>query len=435
MAWIQTVVDRGIRRPGSDANRWTQQWAAATLAGFGLRDVALEAVDLPAWEPRSAALRAWPTDRPAAAVEFTGFPLPYTAATEGVEADLVRGGDIGQRGRIVVDEVSFLDVPQAWLREAATSVYDPERAFDHLVQTLPFDWRLDTVADTAVDAGAAGFVGTLTGVPWQTRDYYVPYDAKPRPLPALWLSGADGHRLAALMADGPVRGRLTVDAHTRPARDHNVVGVLPGRSPYWIVVASHHDGPWASAVEDATGIALVLAQAKLWSSVPAEERPHNLLFLLTAGHMAGAAGTRAFIDAHRDLLDNVVLQVHLEHAARRCVVADGTLVPTDDPENRWWFTTPVACLETAVADAIAAERLRRSLVLRPDTFGAMPPTDGAYFHAAGVPVLHFLSAPPYLFDPCDTVDKVDEAGLAPLTGAVARVIMDSRHWNPATLRI
>jgi hypothetical protein len=302
------------------------------------------------------------------------------------------------------------------------------------VQTLPFDWKLDTVADAAVDAGAAGFVGALTGVPWETRDYYVPYDAKHRPVPGLWLSGADGHRLGALMAAGPVRGRLAVDASARPARDHNVVGVLPGRGPHWVVVASHHDGPWASAVEDATGIALVLAQARYWSAVPAEDRPHNLLFLLTAGHMAGAAGTRTFIDAHRDLLDDVVLQVHLEHAARRCVVADGTLVPTDDPENRWWFTTAVPCLQTAVAGAIEAEHLCRSLVLQPDTFGGMPPTDGAYFHAEGVPVLHFLSAPPYLFDPCDTVDKVDEAGLAPLTAAVARVIGDSRDWNPATLR-
>jgi hypothetical protein len=432
MGWIRTVVDRGVRRPGSAANRWTQQWAAERFTEFGLRDVALEAVDLAAWYPRSACLRACPAEGPA--VEFSGFPLPYTAATGGLEADLVRAGDGDPRGRLVVDELSFLQVPQAWLREAATSVYDPEGAFDHLVQTLPFDLRLDTVADTAIECGAAGFLGALTGVPWQTSDYYVPYDARPRPVPGLWLSGADGHRLAALMAAGPVRGRLTVDADTRPARDHNVVGVLPGRGPHWVVVASHHDGPWASAVEDATGIALVLAQAKFWSSVPARDRPHNLLFLLTAGHMAGAAGTRAFIDAHRDLLDGVVLQIHLEHAARVCVVDGGTLVPTDDPENRWWFTTEVPCLEASVAAAIEAEGLRRSLVLRPDTFSAMPPTDGAYFHAAGVPLVHFLSAPPYLFDSCDTVDKVDEAGLVPLGGAVARVIRDSGGWNPATLR-
>lgn len=41
------------------------------------------------------------------------------------------------------------------------------------------------VLDPAVEAGAAGYVGVLTGVPWDTCRYYVPYVAKPRPLSGL----------------------------------------------------------------------------------------------------------------------------------------------------------------------------------------------------------------------------------------------------------
>ena len=203
---------------------------------------------------------------------------------------------------------------------------------------------------------------------------------------------------------------------------HNVVGTLPGGSDDWIVIASHHDGPWASAVEDASGTALVLAQARYWSQVPARERPHNLLFLLTSGHMAGGAGTRAFVEGHEDLLPRVVLEVHLEHAARQCEPSGGRLVPTDDPEPRWWFTTRHPALESIVRQAVATEDLRRSLVLPPDAFFESPPTDGSAFHGAGVPIVQYLTAPMYLFDAQDTLDKIHLGTLVPLTRAVARLI-------------
>ncbi|QKV96763.1 hypothetical protein HUT19_37915 [Streptomyces sp. NA02950] len=82
-----------------------------------------------------------------------------------------------------------------------------------------------------------------------------------------------------------------------------------------------------------------------------------MLFVLTSGHMAGAAGTQAFIAAHPELFPEVVLEMHLEHAAREAVVVDGEVVPTDDPEVRWWFTTRAPRLERLVAESIAAEDL------------------------------------------------------------------------------
>ena len=310
--------------------------------------------------------------------------MPHAAGGD-VEGELVREGG-ALAGRIAVAEVELLRMPQSGFRLLATATHDPDGDFDTLVQVLPFGARFREVMDPAIAAGAAGFVGLLTGFPWETRDYYVPYDAIARPIPGLWLSAADGHRLLAHLRTGVPRARLTVDVRREPVTSHNVVGVLPGRSDEWVIIASHHDAPWASAVEDASGIAMVLAQAAFWAARPPAERPHNLLFLLTAGHMAEAAGTRAFIARHADLLSRVVLQVHLEHAARRCRPEHGVLVPTDEPEVRWWFTSRIARLEGAVAAALAAHDLRRSLILRPDVFGPMPTTDGAYFHPAGVPL-------------------------------------------------
>ncbi|MEV0384903.1 M28 family peptidase [Nonomuraea sp. NPDC050643] len=418
LAWIETITARGVRRPGYPADAWTERWLADRFAEFGLR-VELEPVETPRWRPGTGSLRLDSGE------EFTGFPLPFTAPAAGLRARIAPLADAGP-GDIAVDELAFTELPQSYVKTIATSFHDPEGIFDSLVQTLPFGPRMMAVVEPALEAGAAGYVGALTGLPWDTRDYYVPYDAVQRPIPGLWLSGRDSRRLIERL---PCTGELVAESVTDRVTTHNVVATLPGDSPHWVIVASHHDGPWASAVEDASGIALVLAAARHWSRVPREERPHNLLFLVTSGHMAHAAGTRAFIERHRAMLADVVLQVHLEHAALRCEGVDGRLVPTADPEVRWWFTSRLPELEDLVARTLEAEGLRRSFVLPPDAFSPMPPTDGAFFHPEGVPLVHFLSAPMYLFDSADTIDKIDVAGLEPLARAAVRIVAGTAGWT------
>ncbi|MEV0354189.1 M28 family peptidase [Nonomuraea sp. NPDC050680] len=419
LGWIETVVSRGIRRPGYPADAWTERWLAERLTEFGL-EVSLEPVEVPRWQPGIGVLRL--DD----GTELAGFPLPHTLPTDGLRARIVPLAD-AEPGDIAVDELAFTELPQSYVSTLATSSYDPEGVFDTLIQTLPFGPRMMEVVEPALAAGAAGFIGALTGLPWETRDYYVPYDAIERPIPALWLSASDARRLLDRL---PCTGELVAQSVTDTVTTHNVVATLPGDSPHTVIVGSHHDGPWASAVEDASGIALVLAAARHWSRVPVSARPHNLTFLLTSGHMAHAAGTRAFIERHRPALADVVLQLHLEHAALRCEAVDGELVPTADPEVRWWFTSRIPRLEKLVAETLAKEGLRRSFVLPPDVFSPMPPTDGAFFHPEGVPLVHFLSAPMYLFDSADTLDKIDVAGLEPLARAAVRIVAGTAGWSP-----
>jgi hypothetical protein len=434
LADIETIVGFGIRRPGYPADRQAEQWAAERFAEIGLQSVTLEPVELPMWEPGEATLEVWPAGDRAAAHRFTGFPLPYTQACTDLEADLVAAGSAGVRDQIVVEPLTLIDLPQSVMRESATFSYDPDGEFDTLVQTLPFGPAFNNVSDTAVEAGAAGYVGILTGFPWETADYYVPYDAVRRPLSALWLSRRNGNRLRQLLLAGPCRGRLNITAACSTVRCHNVVGQLPGPGDETVIIGSHHDAPWASAVEDASGVALVLAQAAYWASVPAADRPHNLTFLLTAGHMAGGAGTRAFVEQHAGSLGQVVLEVHLEHAAVQATGDGDRLEPTGQPEPRWWFTSTEPGLQAAVADALRREDLRRSLVLKPTVFGESPTTDGSAFYLAGVPIVHFLTAPMYLFDSADTLDKIHVPSLAPVTRAVIQIVESVRGRTAAQLR-
>jgi hypothetical protein len=438
MSWIEDIVAQGIRRPGYPADDWTIDWAAERFADLGL-DVRLDPIEVRRWQPNRCALAVWPQASPEARESIPCFAVPYSTPTAGLVAPLAAftdGADLS--GRIAVVDNTFLRLPQTVMVALfATDHYDPLGEFATLAQTLPFSSRFQNVMEPAIAAGAAGFIGILDGLPWETDQYYVPYDALQRPIPGVWLSQSNGARLRALLAAGPVDGEVIVEADVGPTTSYNVIGTLPGASPEWVIIGSHHDGPWASAVEDASGVAMVLGQALYWSQVPAAERPHNLLFLLNGGHMTGGAGLIDFVTRNADWLDEVVLEVHLEHIAREGRGENGRLVPTDRPEVRWWFTTEIPPLQAAVKQAIVREGLDRSLIMAPDGFppgSVAPPTDGAFFHPAGVPMVNLLAAPMYLFDAADTVEMIHEESLVPASRAAARIVAWTRGQTAAGMR-
>lgn len=433
--WIQQVFSQGVRRPSYPADRWAEQFCQERFRDFSLENVRLEPVKLPYWEPRRWSLTISSSGSSAAQMlDLECFPLPHSAPTAGLEAEL--GRFEAQSPERLKDSIALYELPLARARHAmlaglATWFHDPDATFIETTQVLPFGREMQAVMEPAMAARAAAFVGTLTGYPSDSRDYYVPYDAVARPIPGVWISGSDGARLRQMLAAGPVCARLVVESDRQTVTTHNVVGELPGADDEVVIIGSHHDGPWSSAVEDGSGIALVLAQAEYWSRVPTQDRPHRLIFLLNAGHMAGGAGARTFIEEHKAELARAVLEVHLEHAASECVEEDGLLKPTGHPEARWWFTSRIPNLEAAVRAAIEAEDLRRSLILPPTAFGPRPTTDGGDFHLAGVPIVNFLTAPFYLFDSQDTLDKIHRPSLVPVTRAAIRII-ESTTGNTAS---
>ncbi|MEN8162267.1 MAG: hypothetical protein ABFS41_19505, partial [Myxococcota bacterium] len=120
--------------------------------------------------------------------------------------------------------------------------------------------------------------------------------------------------------------------------------------------------------------------------------------------------------------------------AREFAEHDGTPAPTGEPEVRWFFTSRIPALERAVADALAAEEFERSLIVTPDVFAHQPTTDGGAFHPLGVPLVNYLTAPWYLFDAADTMDKIHEASLVPATRTAVRLVEFTRGRSAASLR-
>ncbi|MDP6376321.1 MAG: M28 family peptidase [Pseudomonadales bacterium] len=449
--WIRTVFDFGVRRPGYTADRQAEDLIEREFLKLGLDSVRREPVELPLWEPLAHSLSVTASGR---TFEIPCFPLPHAAPTEPVDLNLrvFEPDDPGSmQGAAALHTMPLIEVPttlpidggdMAAKPDAAVPfdlslsgiAVDPRNSFAGEVQTLPFPAPLQSVMEPAMDAGAAAFIGALTNYPGDSYEYYVPYDGIERPIPGVWIRGSDGLRLRDLAMSGEVTVRLSVASRRETVLTNNIIGELPGADEELLVIGSHHDGPWASAVEDGSGIAMVLAQAAYWSQLPPSDRPHRLLFLLNSGHMAGGAGCHTFIEDNAALLKRIVLEVHLEHAALQFEESDGALAATGEPEPRWFFTSRNHHLRKALVQALEAEAVDRALIIAPDAFGEQPTTDGGAFYPVGVPLVNFLTAPFYLFDSMDTLDKIDRNGLVPLTRAIVRLIESTRGISPDAMR-
>ena len=434
-SWIEEVFAQGIRRPGYPADRWAEDWLQQQFRAFGLERVRAEPVEAAYWEPLEATLTG---AAPSSTLNIPCFPLPHSVPVKSLETELVAFDPArpeAVNSAFSLYEVTLNRVPQTVLQSRAIWSYDPDGTYASTRHIMPFGREIQNVMEPSMSAGAAGFVGVLRDYPGDSHQYYVPYDAIERPIPGVWISGSDGGRLRELLAAAPLRVKLSTESVREMITSYNIVGELPGADEEMVIIGSHHDGPWASAVEDGSGIALVLAQAKYWSQVPQEERPHRMLFLLNAGHMAGGAGQRAFVESHAPELDSVVLELHLEHAANEFTDESGVLAPTGRPESRWWFTSLIPRLQDAVRSAIEAEDLRRSMVVPPTMFGPKPTTDGADFYLAGVPLVNYLTAPFYLFDAMDALDKVHRPSLAVVTRAAIRILESTSGISATKMRV
>jgi hypothetical protein len=447
--WIDEVVAQGIRRPGYEADDWAIDWIVERFRDIGLDDVHAEPVDVLRWEPTDWSLEVMAADGSTEALDC--FPVPYAAPTPetGLDLDLAAYDAADPAlvgGKASLYDVALLRLPGNFMATAGSlpegttpesRSVDPDGTLGD-PHVIPFGVAFQQVLEPSMAAGAAAFIGVLSDYPGDSYEYYVPYDAEERPLPGVWIRGSDGARLRALLAAGPVRVRLAVTTDVRMVESANVVGDLPGADDEVVLIGSHHDGPWASAVEDGSGISLVLAQATYWAAQPAEARPHRLRFLLQGGHMSGGAGLMQYIVDHAADLSSVVLELHLEHAALDYATPEGApaaeLAHTGLATPRWWFTSRNPDLEAAVLDALTTERLDRSMLVAPDAFGEAPPTDGAGYHRAGVPVVNFLAAPFYLFDAMDTLDKIDRDHLVPISRAAARIVASTAGVSAATMR-
>ena len=425
--------DIGFRQAGTGADHEAAEYILQKFEEFGLQDTGIEpVVDWTLWTPQEWSITIHIGE------EVEAIPCsyrPYTAFTdeEGTTAEMVYVGlgmsdedFTGAEDKIVVVDLFAPGLNNDDLMMFSPWWYDPEDTLPGTKATE--NWPVVNIADSyelAIIHGAAGYIGILNFLTDGMNEYYAPYTGILAPLTGLYLSRDVGSYLKSLLAAGP-EATMVLLGTTEPGLTYNVVGVLPGVTEEIILVTSHHDG-WAA--NHGSGVSVVMALAKYFAQLPENSRQRTLMFLASGGHFLGDIPTQSFIAQHADLLPNIVVNINIEMIGKEYKEIDGKFVQTGLVAPRGLFISgppygvDLKLLSFAV-EAIPKYELRRTSVLPASgPLGPAPPGVAAWFFLAGIPIMHFISAPPHQFTPEDTPDKVAVDQLKPVTAAFADIIM------------
>jgi hypothetical protein len=118
-------------------------------------------------------------------------------------------------------------------------------------------------------------------------------------IPSLSIGTEDLTALRELMEKEPnVKVKLTLDVDVRSGlRDASVWGELPGATDEDIIIMAHHDAYFEGALDNASGMSVMLGLAEYFSKIPQAERRRTIKFVTTSGHHAGSLGTKWMSDA------------------------------------------------------------------------------------------------------------------------------------------
>lgn len=353
---------------------------------------------------------------------------------KGVIAEVVYVGkdiplDGSVEGKIVVVDV----VPAASSRKDFASmadyVHDPDGYFkiDKKVSSPNTSTNMPAAFYVAQKQGALGLIGILD-FPTGTNQFYPDIGLAVRDLmPAVMVGKFDGDKLrkslqttrrpfsATIILKGTVNSR---------AKSGNVVATLPGVTDEILLINTHHDGCFTSAVEDASGIASVLALAKFYAAYVPDLRVKTLVFDFEGNHWSWdyPLGSRKFAEKNPEILAKTNAVLGIEHIAREMVEKDGKYVDAGNPMLSVFFSPESAELKEIAIEAIKINNLTHTIVPRYSGEDFMIPAQTRWFHLQNIPVYQYISGPEYLYLADDTLDKIDKSRFVPVNRAFIHLI-------------
>ena len=290
------------RIAGTKYEQMTGDLVEAKFKGFGLTDIHRQEFDLPPqWFPLDWGLTAVGTGKtqtfktllPALSSVPTNGELDLEAVWVGLgtAADFV-GRDV--RGKAVV--------------------YHTMLAPGEMGQSAVFEGTIKR----AEDAGAAVLIGI-----WGYYDNYAVWQSLGRTvysadvkIPGFWLGFEDGRLLRDQLAAGPTRVKVHLTTEMRRGlKTQSVYGTLPGTTDENVIVLAHMDGWFDAALDNASGLSVMLTMAEHFSKVPRAERRRNIVFVGTAGHHVGSPNSPYLRDQRADLIAKTALMINCEHIA------------------------------------------------------------------------------------------------------------------------
>jgi len=434
MEWIETMSSFGPRRAGSPGGHKNEDFLMEQLTNFGLENVHKEPIPVTYRETEKALLEL---DDGNGYKPVNAQWIPFSAYTpkEGVEGKLIyvnpgkllQGGD--WKGKVVLTDISFPMLDVNMISKFSLGQYDPDGSMlniRHPATWVRINWHL---YKKAFNKGAIGFIGILKDQPGGSHRMYAPYgfkekDILDKPLPGFWVSSNNGPNLRKLAKKGS-KVRMTHNGIEKEEITNNIIGEIPGsdKNDEIVILHSHHDSPFKSPVEDASGCSVILALAKYFAKERVNKR--KIIVLFTAGHFYGSIGTRTFIEKHtKDIVPKVSLEITVEHIAKEAILDDkGELVFSGKAEGTGIFLPFNQKMVDTVLESVKKNAVDRVFLLPPEgPLGDFPPTDGGDWYMEGVPLINIISNPVYLLNEEDDLDWVMDDRLPKMAGTVADIV-------------
>jgi hypothetical protein len=434
--WQQTMVGLGPRFTGSPALKSWHDFLAAQLSasGFG---VVREPIPLEWWHHQKWSLKLIENGVETSVPVASFYPYSGSTPEGGIVGDLVDAGlgtpaefnAGGVAGKIAFYQEDMLPTNASIFYAVATYLHDPDMTLtpltDYKRAAISFLTPQETASlGSARDAGAVGAIISYEASAENAAGQYTPFLTNPaasQGVPALYVDRATGNMIKAKIALGArARLELVVEKHPNDTTD-DIIATLPGTNPNEVIVFNTHtDGTSASEENGTIGI---LSLARYFGSLPLECRRRTIVVALTPGHFHNGIGgdTDRFIANHPEIIAKSVASLTVEHLGQTEWVDDATgFHPTGLVEPGAFFGS-ANTIQALIANAVIAEDLRRTFVLRP--YGVIYFGVGSPLNARGVPNAAYITGPNMMlsFAYNQHLDKVDYHRMAAEIRTAARV--------------
>lgn len=428
-----TAIARGSKSDGTQhwgsiagqpANDQVRQWIGRQFQRIGLDDVRHQIHDLnPQWIPRS-----W-------------------------DVSVSNGGDALrlESAHMVYDSPGTtpegLDLEPVWLGLGAESDFIDRdvrgKAAFIIAQPRPTARGHSGRAggQRAVDRGAAAVVWVfgMQGNP-SVQPMGTVFD-----VPTLMVGLNDGEAVEQMIGQGQnIRVRIQADVQDVPGlRAGDVFGVLPGTTEETIVIVAHFDWFFAGGLDNASGVAGMIALAEYFAAKPQAERRRTIVFAGTCCHHGGEGldgaptGNLWMIQNMASTLERAALVINMEHLSqtqtyiasrggRGYAEPDG-LVYSNAIGARRWFVGGSGDLERLAKKTFQDFGVALYAAPEQNPGGEL----GAFRPVA--PSLHIIDQIFY-HTSMDTAELVPASGLQSATQAFAKIIDEVNQLDMVNLR-
>lgn len=396
------TTEIGPRLGGSEAEARARVWGAAKMKAMGFKNVRIETFEMPAWSriSESAAIVA-------------PFPQPLHVTALGNSVSTPDGGVTAE----VVRYATLTELQQAPLTGIEGKIVFVDEKMTRTQDGSGYGVAVAKRSEATYEAAKRGAVAAIIRSVG-TDSHRNPHTGMMRmkegeaAVPAAALSNPDADQLARAMefAKGPVTMTLDLKAaRADKAPGGNVVGEIPGRTDELIVIGGHLDS-WdlgTGAIDDASGIAITLAAAKLIDEMSGKPG-RTIRVVMWGAEEVGLHGAKAYAEAHKDELSRHVLAAESDFGAGKI----------------WSMQTKFG--EAALPKVKLFAEALRPLGVGPGDNAASGGADVSPLKEAGVPVIDLNQDGTDYFDlhhtPDDTLDKVDPEALKQNVAAWAAML-------------